>query len=303
MPEAPSKKAPPQIRRQVAGFYRYYVGDFEITALFDGYSPRALDANYVVNAPLDELRAVLASRCMPTDVIGGSYTCVTINTGSRLVLIDAGFADNGPPAAGKMAANMAAAGIDPKTIDTVLISHFHGDHILGLRSKNDELIYSNAQIAVPADEWTYWMDDARMNAAPEAGRASFQTARRIFAPIAKEVRRFNADDEVIPGVRAMATPGHAFGHTSFLIESGGQKLIVVGDVCNDPRVFARRPDFQLGFDMDKPRAVETRRKLLDFAASEQTPLAFYHAPFPGVGRVRRDGDGYEWNPAAFNPNC
>jgi glyoxylase-like metal-dependent hydrolase (beta-lactamase superfamily II) len=161
--------------------------------------------------------------------------------------------------------------------------------------------YANAEIAVPGSEWDFWMDDARMNAAPEAARGGFAAARRVFQPIAKDVRRFDWGKEVAPGITAIKSDGHTVGHTSFVVSSGNKSLMIVGDASNDPRLFARNPEWHLMFDTDKPLAVATRKRLLDMAAAEKMPLVFYHAAFPATGYVSKNATGYDWHPVQFSP--
>jgi glyoxylase-like metal-dependent hydrolase (beta-lactamase superfamily II) len=297
----PAHAAAPAVGKQAPGFYRFKVGDFEVTALLDGVSMAPLNPQRIPNVPVEEVKKVMESQFMPVEPTVNYFTQIAVNTGSKLVLIDAGFADNGAPTTGQLRANMAASGIDPKQIDTVLISHFHGDHVNGLRSKEGNLVYANAEIALPGLEWDFYMDDARMNAAPEAARPGFQVPRRVFSPIAKDVKRFEWGKEVAPGITAIRSDGHTPGHTSFVVSSGGKSLLVVGDASNDPRLFARNPEWHLVFDADKPQAVATRKRLLDMAAAERMQVVFYHAAFPATGFVSKTATGYDWHPAQFSP--
>ncbi len=297
---SPARAAAPLVGKQAPGFYRFKVGDFEVTALHDGVATAPLAPGRIPNVPVEEVKKVMESQFMPVEPTVNHFTQMTINTGSKLILIDAGFANNGAPTTGQLAANMAAAGIDPKQIDTVLVSHFHPDHIHGLRAKEGAATYPNAEIVVPTVEWDFWMDDARMNNAPEGMRPAFGVTRRVFAPVAKDVRRFEWGKEAAPGVTAIKSDGHTVGHTSFVVSSGGKSLLVVGDACNDPRLFARNPEWHLGFDVDKPLAVATRKRLLDMASAERMQLSFYHAAFPSTGHVAKAGAGYEWHPASFS---
>jgi glyoxylase-like metal-dependent hydrolase (beta-lactamase superfamily II) len=297
----PVQAAAPPVGKQAPAFYRFKVGDFEVTALLDGVVSAPLNPARVPNVPVEEVRKVMESQFMPVEPTVNYFTQITVNTGSRLVLIDSGFADNGAPTTGQLRTNMAAAGIDPKQIDTVLVSHFHGDHISGLRLKDGAATYANAEIAVPQPEWDFWMDDARMSSAPEAARPGFANARRVFTPVAKDVRRFDWGKEVAPGITAIRSDGHTAGHSSFVVSSGGKSLLVIGDASNDPRLFARNPEWHLVFDSDKPAAVQTRRRLLDMAAAERMQIVFYHAAFPATGFVSKNGNAYDWHPAQFSP--
>jgi glyoxylase-like metal-dependent hydrolase (beta-lactamase superfamily II) len=296
----PARAAAPAVGKQAPGFYRFKIGDFEVTALHDGVVTGPIQPARIPNVPVEEVRKVMEQQFMPVEPTVNHFTQMTINTGSKLILLDAGFANNGAPTTGLLVANMAAAGIDPKQIDTVLVSHFHPDHIHGLRAKEGALVYPNAEIVAPAVEWDFWMDDARMNAAPEAARPAFGVTRRVFAPVAKDVRRFDWGKEVAPGITAIKSDGHTAGHTSFVVSSGGKSLLVVGDACNDPRLFARNPEWHLSFDADKPLAVASRKRLLDMAAAERMQLSFYHAAFPSTGYVAKTATGYDWHPASFN---
>jgi glyoxylase-like metal-dependent hydrolase (beta-lactamase superfamily II) len=296
-----AQSAPPPVGRQAPGFFRFKIGDFEVTALHDGVVAGPLQPARIPNVPVEEVRKVMESQFMPVEPTVNHFTQMTINTGSRLILIDAGFADNGAPTTGRLQANMAAAGIDPKQITTVLVSHFHPDHVNGLRAKDGSALYPNAEIAVSGAEWDFWMDDARMNNAPEAARPAFGVTRRVFGPVAKDVRRFEWGKEAAPGVTAIRSDGHTVGHTSFVVSSGGKSLLVIGDACNDPRLFARNPEWHLSFDADKPLAVATRRRLLDMAAADRMQISFYHAAFPSTGFVAKAGNGYDWYPASFSP--
>jgi glyoxylase-like metal-dependent hydrolase (beta-lactamase superfamily II) len=188
-------------------------------------------------------------------------------------------------------ANFKAAGFDPAQVNTIVISHFHPDHINGLRLKD----------GTAAPEWAYWMDDGRMAQAPEGLKGNFQNVRRVFGPMANDVKQYEAGQELAPGVTALAAPGHTPGHTAYAVSSGNGKLLVVSDITNHPALFARNPDWQAVFDMDGNQARDTRRRLLDMAASERTQVSFYHAPFPATGHIARSGNGFEFVPVQWTP--
>jgi glyoxylase-like metal-dependent hydrolase (beta-lactamase superfamily II) len=298
-PEA--RAAAPKVGKQVPAFYRFKIGDFEVTALNDGIVTGPLQPARIPNVPVEEVKKVMDAQFMPTDPTMNYFTQLVVNTGSKLILIDSGFADNGAPTTGQLVTNMQAAGIDPKQVDTVLVSHFHPDHINGLRLKEGAATFANAEIAVPVKEWDFWMDDARMASAPEGMRPAFQVVRRVFGPVAKDVKRFDWGKEVASGITAIQSDGHTLGHTSFVVSSSGKSLLVTGDAVNDPRLFARNPEWHLSFDMDKPLAVATRKKLLDMAAADRMQMSFYHAAFPATGYVAKNGNAYDWHPAQFSP--
>jgi glyoxylase-like metal-dependent hydrolase (beta-lactamase superfamily II) len=284
--------------RQAPGFYRYKIGDIEITAIHDGSAPRPLE-NFVRNADIAEVRKAAEEAFLPTDAYQNTFTPMVLRSGGKTILIDTGLGDTGAPTTGLAVTNLRAAGFDPARVDVVIISHFHGDHINGLRLKDGTAVYPNAEIMVPAPEWAFWMDDARMAQAPEGLKGSFQNARRVFGPNAKDVTQFEWGKEIAPGITAIDASGHTPGHTAFVIQSAGKSLTHVVDLTNHPRLFVRHPDWSAVFDMDADKARATRRKMLDMAAAERTQLAFFHAPFPATGHVRKEGNGFEYVPVQW----
>ena len=225
------RAAAPPAGKQAPGYYRYKVGDYELTAILDGVRQVKLDTSPIRNAKLEEVQAVLAASYLPKDQVGYYFHPTLVNTGSKLVLIDTG---NGPGSiqagTGMTPANLAAAGIDSKAIDIVVISHFHGDHISGLRTADGALAYPNAEIMVPAKEWAYWSDEGNASRAPQGQQATFQNTKRIFGPIAEKIAKYEWGKEVAPGILAMDTNGHTPGHTSFVVSSGAGKVLIQADV-------------------------------------------------------------------------
>ena len=284
---------------QAPGFYRYKVGDIEVTAVNDGFMPRPVEG-LVKNAEVADVKQALGEAFLPQDALPISFTTLALRTGAgKLVLIDTGLGDMGAPTTGVWRRNFEAAGFTPKDVGNVIISHFHPDHVNGLRLKDGTAVFPDAEVMVPAAEWAFWMDDAKMAAAPEAARANFQNVRRVFAPIAKDVKQYEGEKELVTGVTAIPAPGHTPGHTAYAITSGQGRLLVMSDTSNHPALFVRHPGWHFTFDMDAPRAVTTRRKLLDTAAAERMQVSFYHAPFPATGHIAREGDGYRLVPTEW----
>lgn len=217
------------------------------------------------------------------------------------MLIDAGNGEMGAPGTGRLLANLAAAGYAPEQVDLVVISHFHGDHINGLRGKDGSATFANAEVTVPEAEWAFWMDDARMQAAPEASRPAFAAVRRVFGPMADTVATYAGEKELAPGITALPAPGHTPGHTAFVLASGAERLLVWSDTTNKPELFVRNPGWHAVFDLDPEQAEATRRRLLEMAASERMQVAGYHFPFPATGFIARDGEGYRFVPAFWRP--
>src|SRR3984885_134234 len=226
--------AAPPAGAEVPGIYRYRIGSSEVTALYDGIWYRPITDKFIRNAPFAEVESALAAAFMPADKLATPFTTLIVNTGKKLILIDTGTGGQIAASAGVLRANLSAAGIDPKAIDLIVISHFPPDHIHGLKDKDNELVFPNAEIMVPEAEWAFWMDDANLNAAPTDLKLTFRNQRRIFSDIARNVTRFEPGKEVASGVVTMAAPGHTPGHTVFAVHSGAQSLLVLGDTAQHP---------------------------------------------------------------------
>ena len=297
-PTSSARAAAPAAGKQVPGFYRYKIGDYEITALNDGVWNRELQDGFIKNATLPDVQKALADAFQPTDVVRIPFTALAVNTGTKLILLDTGTGARFVPTAGTYMDNLTAAGIDPKAVDSIVISHFHPDHINGLRLKDESLAFPEAEIQVPAPEWAYWMDDGKMSTAPEGLKGNFANVRRVFGSIAKDVKRFEPGKEVAPGITSIAAHGHTPGHCAFAIASGNQSMMMTVDTTNNAYLFVCNPEWQGVFDMDGNMAVDTRKRLLDRAAADKMLVAGYHWPFPAAGYIAKEGSGYRLNPAA-----
>lgn len=292
--------------KQNPGWYRYKVGDYEVTVVTDGARTFPLPDKFIANASKDQVAGELAKHHLDPTKLTVPFTPIIVNTGSKLVLIDTGYGEaaGAKPGAttGLATTNMRAAGIDPKNIDVVVISHFHGDHVNGLLNADKKLAYPNAEVMVPAVEWKYWTDDGEMSRAPE-GRMQglFKSNRAIFDAINRKVTQYQWNKEVIPGMTAIGTPGHTPGHTSYVLSSGNGKLFIQSDVTNVPFLFVSNPGWHAGYDQDGDMAETTRRKTYDMIVAEKLPVQGFHYPFPGLGHVEKAGDGYRLIPAPWNP--
>jgi glyoxylase-like metal-dependent hydrolase (beta-lactamase superfamily II) len=304
---SPASAAAPVSGKQTAGWYRYKIGDFEITVVTDGIVVSPLADNYVTNAPKDAVNEAIAAQYLPKDKASHFYTPVVVNTGSKLVAIDTGLGlgsfTQSKGAVGQYHTNLAASGIDAKAVDTVIISHFHGDHINGLLGADDKLAFGSAEVLVPSVEWKFWTDDANMNkAAGTPLENNFKNVRRVFGALGNKVTQYEAGKEIVPGISTLATPGHTPGHTSHLVASGSSQVMVQADVTAGMAFLTvRNPDWIPAFDMDKPLAVQSRRKLYDQMAADKVLVQGFHFAFPGAGYIEKDGNGYRLVPAPWSP--
>jgi glyoxylase-like metal-dependent hydrolase (beta-lactamase superfamily II) len=308
LPSHSAQAAAPVADKQAPSFYRYKVGDIQVNAISDGTSTFTLDANYISNAKIEEINAALDKAFLPKNQITTHYAPLVLNIGGKVVVIDTG---NGPGAfatskgkAGQFVGNMTAAGFDPAKVDTVVISHFHGDHVNGLLNADGSPVYANAEVMVPATEWKFWMDDGEMSrASGERMSGLFKNNRRIFdAGLKKKVTPYEWDKDVVPGLHAIASIGHTPGHTSYVLSSGSETLFIQSDVTNLPALFTTHPDWHVAYDQDPAQAETTRRKVYDMLVADRMRVQGFHYPFPANGFVEKDGNGYRLVPAPWSPN-
>ncbi len=281
------------------GFHRYALGAFKVVPLHDGVLSRDRPPGFVRNASDAEVGEAFAVAGMPRDKLTLTFAPLLVNTGKQTVLIDTGLGTAGPPGTGRLAANLAAAGVAPEAVDVVVISHFHSDHIMGLLRADGSPAFPNAEVLVPEGEWTFWMDEGRANAAPDALRDQFAGVRRVFGGGGVAPRHYRWGEEVLPGMTAVKASGHTPGMSALKIVSGDDAMMYVADITNNPLIFARHPEWQAMFDMDPEEATVTRRVLLDRAAADKLRLHFFHAPFPAAGFIAKNGTGYEYLPALW----
>jgi glyoxylase-like metal-dependent hydrolase (beta-lactamase superfamily II) len=298
---APAQAAAPAAGKQAPSIYRYRVGDMEVTALYDGVWYRPIDEKFVRHADYGEVKRAMSDAFMPEEKLATPFTTVLVNTGKKLILLDTGTGGQVASTAGSFGENLKAAGIDPKTIDQIVISHFHPDHINGIKTKDDELYFPKAEIKVPQAEWDFWMDESLPGRAAPEIKGYVLNARRIFRNIARDVTRFSPGAELAPGISAIDATGHTPGHTAFSVASGNDSLLVLSDTSNHPKLFVRHPEWQPVLDMDGAVAVATRRKLLDRAAADRMLVQGYHFPFPASGHIVRSGSGFELVPVEWRP--
>ena len=299
--------AAPPAGTQAPGWYRYKVGSFEITVVTDGVNRFKLPDDMVANAKREEVNAALLAAHMEPDVFVGPYNPIVVNTGQKLVLIDTGTGEaafqSTKGSSGQLMTNLGAAGIDPKAIDTVIISHYHGDHVNGLLKADSSLAFPNAEILVPAGEHKFWMDDGEMSRAPK-GRMEglFKNNRRVFSgEVMKRLRTYEEGKEVVPGITAVGTHGHSAGHNSHIVSSGAGKVYVQADVTNTPMLFARNPGWHIFFDQDPNMAEATRHKVYDMLVAEKMLVQGFHYPFPALAYVEKSVSGYREIPVPWNP--
>jgi glyoxylase-like metal-dependent hydrolase (beta-lactamase superfamily II) len=302
-----SHAAVPPAGAQAPGFYRYKVGSFECTSINDGARSFPMPDSFVTNVPKAEALAAADAAYMPPGMVTVPFNPQLVNTGGKLVLIDSGngIATFEPTkgAVGRTLQNLAAAGVDAKTIDVVLMSHLHPDHTNGIRAADGSMAFPNAEIMVPAKDWEFWMseENAAKAQSNEMMKNYFANVKKIYAGIESKVTKYDWGKEIIPGITSIEAPGHTPGHTAFAIASGNSKILIQSDVTNIPEFFLRNPDWHVAYDVDPELAQTTRHKFYDMASAEKALVVGFHFTFPSMGHVEKDGTKYRLVPIAWNP--
>jgi len=273
--------AAPLMGASAAIHRRIVLGDFEVTTLLAGTMPRE-DPHSIFGLDVDEaaFRQVARDALLPVDVAQFFFTPTLVNTGEALVLFDTGL----DPAS--ITSALKAAGYSADQVDIVVLTHMHGDHIGGLRSDGGAT-FTNARYIAGTAEYDHWA---------AAGNETFDAKMR---PLAEQTTMIAAGDDAAPGITAVEAFGHTPGHMAYRIESAGKTLLIAADFANHPVFSLEQPDWEVKFDMDKPAAAATRRKLLDMLVAERMPFIGYHMPFPAMGYVEARGGGYGYVPESY----
>ncbi|RZL01765.1 MAG: MBL fold metallo-hydrolase [Rubrivivax sp.] len=290
--------AAPQVKTQAPGWYRLMVGSVEVTALSDG----------TVELPVDTLLHASPARIakglkqnFQKAPLETSVNAFLINTGERLVLVDVGAGGLFGPTLGKLVTQIRAAGYQPEQVDDILITHMHPDHVGGLANE-EQRVFPNATVHADKKDSDFWLSEAQLNAAPAETKGFFLGAITSLAPYVKADRfkTFEKDGEVVPGIRSLATHGHTAGHTAYVVESQGQRLVLIGDLIHVASVQLASPDITINFDADQPKAAAARARTFAKLAKDGSLVAVSHFSFPGLGHLRQAGKGWVWVPVDYS---
>jgi len=290
--------AAPAVKTQAPGYYRTTLGDFEITLLSDGTVDLPMN-KLLTNTTAAKVDQALA-RSFLSSPVETSDNAYLINTGSKLVLVDTGAGAFFGPTLGKLVDALKASGYQPEQVDEIYITHMHGDHIGGLVS-NGKIVFPNAIVRADRKESDYWVSQAHLDAAKADDKGGYQAALAAFGPYiaAGKFKPFDGDTQLVPGVRSVASHGHTVGHTTYVVESKGQKLVLWGDLMHVAAVQFDDPSVTIAFDTDSKAAEAERRKAYAEAAQQGYWIGATHLPFPALGHLRSNGAGYTWIQANY----
>ena len=288
----------PQVKTQ-PGYYRMMLGDFEVTALSDGTVALPVD-KLLTNTSPAQVGKGLASSFLKAPV-ETSVNGYLINTGTKLVLVDTGAAGLFGPTLGNLLASLKAAGYQPEQVDEIYITHMHPDHVGGLMA-GDKPVFPNAVVRADQHDADFWLSAANLEKAPADAKGFFQGAQASLNPYvaAGKFKPFNGSTELVPGIKAVAAPGHTPGHSIYVVESKGQKLVLWGDLMHVAAVQFAHPSVTIQFDTDSKAAAVQRKKAYAEAAKQGYLVGSAHLSFPGLGHLRTEGKGYEFVPVNYS---
>ncbi|MCW0920936.1 MBL fold metallo-hydrolase [Pseudomonas koreensis] len=292
----------PQVGTQAPGYFRLAVGDYEVTALFDGYND--LSPKLLQGMSQSQIRALLARRSIETPGVQTAFNAFLVNTGTQLILVDTGAGQCIGATAGQLSANMQVAGYKPEQVDTILLTHLHLDHVCGLVDAEKKPVFANATVFAAKAEADYWLDPAALANAPAGAKEFFKIAQDSTAPYvaAGRFKTFAAGQSPLPGlVEATLEAGHTPGSTTYRFTSQQQSIVFMGDLVHNLAVQFLHPEVSIGFDVNSQQAIASRQAVFSAAAASKTWVTAAHLPFPGIGHIAAEGKHFQWVPVEYGP--
>ncbi|VVQ10759.1 hypothetical protein PS925_03416 [Pseudomonas fluorescens] len=292
----------PQQGTQAPGYFRLALGDYEVTALFDGYND--LSPKLLQGMNQGQIRALLARRSIETPGVQTAFNAFLVNTGKQLILVDSGAGQCIGATAGQLLANMRAAGYQPEQVDTILLTHLHLDHVCGLVDAQKQALFTNATVYAAKAEADYWLDPAALAKAPAGAKEFFKIAQDSTAAYvaAGRFKTFAAGQSPLPGlVEATLEAGHTPGSTTYRFTSQNQSIVFMGDLVHNLAVQFEHPEVSIGFDVNSAQAINARQTVFSAAVASKTWVTAAHLPFPGIGHITAQGKHFQWVPVEYGP--
>ncbi|MBY8932965.1 MBL fold metallo-hydrolase [Pseudomonas fluorescens] len=292
----------PQQGTQAPGYFRLALGDYEVTALFDGYND--LSPKLLQGMSQGQIRALLARRSIESPGVQTAFNAFLVNTGKQLILVDSGAGQCIGATAGQLLANMRAAGYQPEQVDTILLTHLHLDHVCGLVDAQKQALFTNATVYAAKAEADYWLDPTALAKAPAGAKEFFKIAQDSTAAYvaAGRFKTFAAGQSPLPGlVEATLEAGHTPGSTTYRFTSQNQSIVFMGDLVHNLAVQFEHPEVSIGFDVNSAQAINARQAVFSAAVASKTWVTAAHLPFPGIGHITAQGKHFQWVPVEYGP--
>ena len=293
----PARARAPFAKDQAPYFYRFAHGKMQATVISDGILPLGEPSGSFLGSSKEEIGKMLTDNFLSPNNVVLEQNILVLNTGDKVVLFDTGMGSSQMfgPTPGKMLANLKAAGIDPKDIDAVVATHAHCDHVWGIMADNGTPNFPNAQIYISQADFDFWTDEKKLSLKEPAYMQPFvEGARKNLLPNRERIVFVKDGQEFLPGIQAMAAPGHTVGHTIYMITSDGKSLAAIGDLTHHQVILLEKPRIEFAYDTDSKQSASTRVRMLDMLASNRIPLIAYHFPWPGLGHVAKHGEGFRY---------
>ena len=295
MMDRPALARAPKVGTQPSYFYRFGLGDAEVTVVSDGPLPLGPPKGTFIGVPDEEVRKMLSDNFLSPDNVVLEQNSPIVNTGDKLVLFDTGMGTSKMfgPTTGRQQKSMAEAGIKPEDIDAVVLSHAHVDHIGGIVDAGGKVLFLNAQFYIAQSDFDFWTDEGKLGGAM---KDFIVHARKNLMPVRDRLVFFKDGQEFLPGIQALAAPGHTVGHTMFMVTSQGKSFAFLGDLTHHAILLLEKPRMEFSYDTDPKQAAESRVKMLDMVAANKIPVMSYHFAWPGYGHVVKTGEGFHYIP-------
>lgn len=293
LPFAPASARAPKLNSQAPYFYRFGFGDAEVSVVSDGPLPLGDPGETFLGVPKEEVRGMLSRNFLDPANVTLEQNIPVVNFGDRLVLFDTGMGTSQAfgPTTGRLMKSLQEAGIRPQDIDAVCCSHAHIDHVGGIVGADGKPLFPNAEVWLAQSDFDFWTDEAKLGTPL---KAFVEHARKNLLPVRDRIKFFRDGQEFLPGIQAIAAPGHTVGHTIFMIASGGKQFCFMGDLTHHQVLLLERPLMEFAYDSDPKQSAQTRVRLLTMLADNKVPVMSYHFPWPGFGHLAKAGDGFRY---------